>query len=442
MKRVAMFLALAACGDELRRPPPPVPVSGKRLKLEWFFYGDGSQAPNSAAYYDTQIHGRCTPQRWVDGELRCTPVADMAMYTNAACTELVGRADVIGKPRFFLGYDMVAGEQLPARLYYAGAMTAAPSVVYERIDGACVGPRSSPPGATYFEVSGETQPAGVVALRDRDVSADDRLVMVLRETDDGLYLPLGLRDRAFSLDCRAAERAGGAVCEPVGVRETSYFADRDCTRPALGVVLGSPAPPLVRVPGAGGCAAYHEVGADLPALYARTPSGCYPAGSALRGYALGPEVALAPLEREIAEAPRHRLQQIAITAGTARLLDDHMFDTATRLDCRRETFEDAVRCVPAATTPALVLYAAGCTRPVLVAELPEATCQSIEFATSISDEGVLEVRALGERVGGVLYSGATGACLPYASPPGTVLRAVGPPIPIDTFVGGHAAGER
>lgn len=442
MKRLAILVGLAACGDGLRVEPPAAPVSGKRLKLEWYFYGDGSKEPNPAAYYDTGIHGRCTPRRWIDGELRCTPEADVALYTNADCTELVGRADVIAKPAFFLGYDVVANETRPARLYYAGAMTTAPTAVYDRIDGACVGPRGTPADAMYFELNGETQADGVVALRDRDVAADDRLDMVLRETNDGLYLPLGLRDRTFDLDCRASERDGGSVCEPIGVTTAVHFADRDCTVPAVGVLLEAPVPRIVRASVGAGCATYHEVAGGLPLLYVRSGASCVPANGQLRGYALGPPLALPPIERAVIADRAHRLQQIALSAGDVRLLDDHLFDTATRLDCRRATFDDAVRCVPARTTPARELFAAGCTLPVWVAELAEEACTSIDFATTTSTEGVLEVRAIGDRLATPVYTAATGTCAPYVPPAGTVLRSVGPPIPIETFVGGHAAGER
>ena len=69
--RWAILLALAACGDDVRREPSAAPVSGSRLKLEWYFYGDGSREPNPEAFYDTLIHGRCTPRLWSDGEERC-----------------------------------------------------------------------------------------------------------------------------------------------------------------------------------------------------------------------------------------------------------------------------------------------------------------------------------------------------------------------------------
>ncbi|MEO7096748.1 MAG: hypothetical protein ABI175_26050 [Polyangiales bacterium] len=444
MKRAAILLGLVACGDDVRRDPPAAPVSGTRLKLEWYFYGDGSREPNPDAFYDTLIHGRCTPRLWSDGEERCAPEADQAVYTNAACTELVGRADVITKPAFFLGFDQIDGERLPARLYYAGPVTTAPASIYERIDGQCAGPRFTPSDAMYFELNGETQAAGVVALRDRDVTADDRLDMQLRETDDGLYLPLGLRDRTLDVACRAAERPGGAVCEPTFASGAFYFADPDCSVPALGIPLSQPAPAIATATDGDGCTAYHAVGEGLPVLYARNGASCQPVptGAQLRGYALAAPIALAPIERTVVVDRAHRLQQIVIAAGTERLLDDRLYDTATRLDCRRAEFDDAVRCIPAATIQATSLFAPGCTLQVPVAELPERTCTPIGFATTFSDDGVLQLRAIGDRPTTPLYSLFTGNCAPYVPPAGRVVRTVGPPIPTETFVGGHAAGER
>lgn len=443
---VAMFSilpALATCGDDVRKDQSAAPVSGSRLKLEWYFYGDGSREPNPEAFYDTLIHSRCTPRRWSDGEQRCAPAADEAVYTNAACDELVGRSDVISKPAFFLGYDQIAGERLPARLYYAGPMTTAPTQIYQRVDGVCVGPSFTPSDAMYFELNGETQAQGVVALRDRDVDADDRLVLQLRETDDGLYLPLGLRDRTLDVACRAHNRTTGAVCEPTGVATAFHYADPDCEVPALGVLLTQPAPPIAASADAEGCTELRPIGEGIPLLYARVGASCQVvAGSQFRGYALGAPIALAAVERTVVKDRAHRLQQIVISAGSERLLDDRLYDTATRLDCRRATFDDAVRCVPDVTIQVTTLYAQGCTLPVLVAELPERSCTPIGFATSFSDEGVLQLRAIGERLATPLYSLFTGACAPYAAPQGKVVRTVGPPIPTETFVGGHAAGER
>ena len=434
--------ALVACGDDVRKDPSAAPVSGSRLKLEWYFYGDGSKEPNPAAFYDTLIHGRCVPRQWSDGEQRCAPEADEAVYTNAACDELVGRSDLISKPRFFLGYDQKAGERLPARLYYAGPMTTAPTSIYERVDGVCVGPRFTPSDAMYFELSGETPAQGMVAFHDRDVDADGRLVLQLRETDDGLYLPLGLRDGTLDLACRASDRATGAVCEPVGVAPALNFADPACEVPALGVFFTQPAPTIAETTAPNGCAAYNAVGDGVPMLYLRTGASCQAAGPQLRGYALGAPIALAPIERTVVEDRAHRLQQIVISAGSERLLDDRLHDTATRLDCHRQTFDDAVRCVPDVTIQVTTLYAQGCMLPVPVAELPAQSCLPIGFATSYSTEGVLELRAIGERLAAPLYSLVTGTCAPYVPLEGRVVRTVGPPIPTETFVGGHAAGER
>ncbi len=443
MKRLAFLLLLVACGDDVRRDRSAAPVSGSRLKLEWYFYGDGSREPNPDAFYDTLIHGRCTPRPWSDGEQRCAPAGDEAVYTNADCTELVGRADQISKPSFFLGYDQLDGERLPARLYYAGPVTTAPASIYERVDGACVGPRFTPSDAMYFELDGETQASGVVALHDTEVIADDRLDLLLRSTDDGLYLPLGLRDRTLDLACRAVDRPSGAVCEPTSVAGAYYFADASCMTPAVGVLFTQQMPPpIVSSPDADGCTSYHAVGDGIPVLYTRNGATCQVAGAQLRGYALGAPIALAPVERTALVDRAHRLQQIVIGVGTERLLDDRMYDTATRLDCRREMFEDAVRCVPAATIQATTLYAPGCTLPVPVAELPGRSCTPIGFATTYSDEGVLELRAIGGQPATPLYSLSTGVCAPYVPPAGRIVHSLGPPIPIDSFVGGHAAGER
>lgn len=432
---VSILPALASCGDDVRRDRSAAPVSGSRLKLEWYFYGDGSRSPNPGAFYDTLIHERCTPRPWSDGEPRCAPAADEAVFTNAECTELVGRADQISKPAVFLGYDQIADVRLPARLYYAREVTAAPASIYERVDGMCVGPRFTPSDAMYFELSGADD---AVAFHDGEVAADDRLDLEVRSTDDGLYLPLGLRDRTLDLGCRAS----GAVCEPEALTGAYYFADSACAVPAVGVFFTQQAPPVVASTDAEGCASFHAIGDALPMLYARSGASCQVAGSQLRGYALGAAIALAPVERTALVDHGHRLQQIVIAAGTERLLDERMFDTVTGLECSRSMFDDAVRCVPADTVPATTLYTQGCAVPVPVAELPGRTCMPIGFATTFSAEGTLQFHAIGEPPTTPPYSLVTGACAPYVPAQGRVVRTIGPALPSEMFVGGHAAGER
>lgn len=440
----APLLVLAACGDDVRREPVVAPVSGSRLKLEWFFYGDGSKDPNPEAFFDTELHTRCSPQLWSDGVLRCAPVADDAVYTNATCTELVGRGDQIAKPTFFLGHEQVAGVRSPAHLYHAGSDTTVPSSIYERIDGTCVGPRLTQPDVPYFEVQDEVLATDMVVFHDSSVAADERLDLEVRETDDGLHLPLGLRDRTLALACHAIERAGGAVCEPTSVPTAFHFADPGCETPALGVPVSQPAPAIARSTGLDGCTVDRAVGASAPVLYTRIGATCQvvPGGGGLRAYTLGAEISLAPLERRVVPDRAHRLLQIVIGAGSERLLDEWMYDTATRLDCRRATFDDAVRCIPAVTIPATTLFAQGCTLAIPVAELTEPACTPTGFATTTSELGVLELRAIGEPLSSPLYSMDTGSCAPYIAAPGRVVHAVGPPIPTETFVGGHAAGER
>lgn len=439
MKR--LLLVLAACGDQQRVAPVDEPTSGTRLKAEWLFYGDGSRQIAPEAYYDTALRVRCMPVDWADRTIRCVPEADTAYYTEATCETAVGYAEVIGKPRHFLAYDIVGGARLPSVIYHASTTSIdLPAQLYELVDGECTGPRSAPADFPWFEISGV---GDTVELTERELDEGDRIALRVRESVDGLHVPVGLRDRELDVPCVA----DGAACVPVVTAQADIYLDSRCETPGVGVPITEQPPAIVQLRPAVGCPTVHRVGAPYAgSLFRRSGASCVPAFSlpTRRGYELGPAIAPAPLTREVVPDRARRLQRIALTSGALRFFDVRMFDTATRSECTPVEYENVTRCIPATTLPATVLYTQGCGFEIPIAEVPERSCASAAvFATLFMPDIIGPgLHAIGERTTAPLYDVRSGVCAPYVPPAGITPHALGPILPDDTFVGGHPAGER
>lgn len=456
---LAVALGGVACGDSARHEDDLLTAtSGARLALQQLRYDDGTEQATADEFYDTELHARCAPRRWLDDAVRCVPAVDDAVYTDAACTTLVGRARTPAEPVLFLA-SATAGEDVrPARLFRAGDPIDPVAAYYERRDGACAGPFPSPEEAIrYFAVGDEVDGASLVPIRDVEIG-DGRLGVRIRESDDGARVPFGLRDRTLDVACSPARGGGGGVrCAPAGAAPASYFRDPACREPVAAVATDAPAPAIAAVAEPSGCTGYRAVAGELPstAIYRRDGAACVqtPAPAGARLFATGAAIELAPLGREVEDVPGRRLQRIVLTTGGAtdgatgvttgglRFLDDRLLDTATRADCRRQQVGEVPRCIPEAVAPARTLFAPGCTVEVHVAEVPQPACEPIAFATAQTDAG-LEIRALGDRPGGPLFRRENGLCLPDPGAAEASLRALGPPIDPAAFAGAVYYGAR
>ena len=78
-----VLLVLAACGDNVLVDPVTDAISGTRIKLQGYRYDDGTEQTEPFEYYDTLVHTTCRAVTWADGVVRCGPVADEALYTDA-----------------------------------------------------------------------------------------------------------------------------------------------------------------------------------------------------------------------------------------------------------------------------------------------------------------------------------------------------------------------
>lgn len=445
MRLALLVVVLAgACGDNVHVDDVLEATSGSRIKLEWHLYEDGTRQAERAVFYDINVHARCTPQRWVDDVIRCVPIAEDAVYIDETCENLVGRGRTIEKPTHFIGHDTLAGATLPARLYRAGQVTEPVERFYEQRDGECVGPFLNPPDLTYYALVDEIAGSSLVEMRDEEVG-DGRLGVRLRATDDGLRVPVALRDRDLDLPCIPVPRSDGSVhCAPSEVSNATLFGDPACEDPVIIISEAVAVPTLARVADPGGCARYHAVGAEQTGpLYRRDGGACTRVAPIppSRAFAVSGEIELPVLERAIEDVPARRLQRIVLHAGDLRFIDERLHDTATRADCQRQSLGETVRCLPAVLASASMLFTRSCAVEVPIAEIPQATCERIGFAIANTDVGVA-IHAVGDRQSDPLFALTGGGCQPYAGAPGNELRTLGPAIALETFSSAVSYGER
>jgi hypothetical protein len=461
--RIAALAAIAGaapgCGDDLRPASEDLFAahSGARLTLQKYRYDDGTELAVSTEFYDTGLHTRCAPQPWRDGAVRCVPAVDDAEYTDPRCAMPIGLGRTIAKPSFFVAPDTAAGGAIATRVFRAGAAAPPITQYYTLAGGACTGPIAVPAGlSSFFAVGDELDGGALVAFHDTELAAG-RIGLVVRETDDGLRVATGLRDRQLGAACAVTPESDGSVaCEPAGAPAATLFGDPACNQP---VVAASAAPAIARLAEPSGCASYHSVGAELrPPVYRRTGDACSPADApGGRMFAVGPAIDLPAIGRTLEDVPGRRLRRVVLDLGVdsppgpgaspaadpaaarLRVYDDRLFDTVLGADCRPRSIRGAIRCLPVAVTTATVVFTAGCTSPVLVAEVPQHACEPPTYATS---NRPFQVRPVGDRAPGPLFRLDGATCTPYAGAPGNELRALGAPIDPTTFLGAIYYGER
>ena len=438
---LAVLQVCAACGDDLQRGDELVTaVSGSRLAVQKYRYDDGTELAVAGEFYDTELHVRCRPQAWPDGDVRCVPIVDDAVYADAACTALVGLGRTIARPAYFLAYDNRASGAVPVRVFRAGGAATAITQSYAIADGACVGPTPVPTDLMrFFEVGDELDGSALIAFRGGELG-DGRLGLQLRETDDGLRVPIGLRDRALDIACTPRLQGnGGVACEPIDAFPAAYFSDPACNEPAL-AVAATAIPTIARLVEPSGCARYYRVGRELsPPIYRRDGNACAVVAP-LEGRLFSADTAieLPALERSREVVRGRRLQRVVLDHDGLRFLDERLFDTATGAECTARAVRDGIRCLPA-TVASIGLFTEGCTTLVRVAELPQHMCERVAFATTNRPFQLFDI---GDPVAGTLYRRDAGMCRPYTGPPGTELRSLGPPLDLASFMAGIYFGER
>ena len=455
MKSAALLLLLAtACGDARIVLPRIDPVSGSRLKLEKFLYEDGTRQVDSSAFYDTRLHALCTPRVWADGVLRCVPVAADALFIDNTCTAALGVSAALHGSAVdlefvthFIGYDWVNGEPVPSRLYSAGDPTTAVDSYYELRDGVCTGPLFAPFEVPFYKLLDELSGLRMPQLEQVEVGTG-RLALQLLTTTDGLRVPVGLRDRDLDAPCVAGTRPDGDVCEPTNAVNATWYADLDCTVPAVVVDADSPAPAVARREDPDGCPSYAPVAGEVTGpVFRRDGAACVQTtiDTSQRVLALGESLELPRLDRTLDGATSRRLAGVILhdeADPALRFSSDGLVDRAIRDDCRRELVGDTYRCMPARTRPGFTLSTDNCTIPVPVVALPARTCGTVAFATLPGLDGAPAIHAIGDRVTVPLSILRGDTCVPYEVPPDVTLHGLGPALPPETFASALSYGER
>ena len=156
-------------------------------------------------------------------------------------------------------------------------------------------------------------------------------------------------------------------------------------------------------------------------------------------FELGAALDLPRLERETDDATNRRLQRITLRDAALAVVDDRLYDSAIRADCRREVIAHTVRCLPADTTPAQLRYHAACTLERGVAEV--APGDDVRFATAPTELGT-ELYAIGAAVSEPVFDVVDGQCRLYTPRTNATVHALGPALRPDAFARGVRYGER
>jgi len=450
VRLAAVLVLLVACGDSVAIEQQLEATSGTRIKLEKFIYEDGTTQVDTSAYYDTGLHTRCAPQKWIDGEMRCVPLTDEAVFTDDACTAAIGIVRMTPEerdPTAFIGYDVVENERVPARLYRAGVVTDFVAQYYERRGTECLGPFTSPENAVFVTITAELASTSMPIIVDSEVGAG-RLGLRVQTTVDGLFAPVGLRDRTFESECTPTLRADGVACQPDLPGIDIAYANPACTEPVL--VTTAETPPLITrtFDTEDGCASYRVVGAEVTAVWSRSNGGSCVSTTLppdLYAYRIDEPAEPPWLERTIVPGSR-RLAPVTLedqSDSALRFTGERLVDHATRAECVRVLVGKTMRCMPASTIASREVYGPSCATSVRIVELPEHSCVPITFATSVvPEEGTINLHAIGDLMTAPMFQLTEFGCQPYVNRPGTIARQLGPALPPETFPAALRYGER
>jgi hypothetical protein len=269
----------------------------------------------------------------------------------------------------------------------------------------------------------------------------ERLGLRILSGIDNLSAPVGYVDQQLGIDCRPEVLPDrSTACVPTEAVASVHFADPYCEQR---VVVGPVPPRTISVPDANGCPGYFGAGDEHASLvYRREGTACVRAflETGEHAYQIGAPLELAPVERIVEDNADHRLQRIAVAAGPMLTLDDRLYDTATRTDCRSIGNGELAICVPTnAATAAHVFANDKCGRELLVADLPRVQCSPAAFAVA----DLMSIHAIGAPYTSPLYAlDAGGQCRVRPGIPESVPHLLGPPIPPTTFVAGVVFSER
>jgi hypothetical protein len=449
---LALMVAPCACEAEGTSVPAR---SGQRLKLYWYVFDDGTRQVDPDRFFDVVRQERCMPEAWTGGETLCTPIIGPYIlgpptFLAADCTDpVMDLGDQSSAP-----YIRTYVEGMVDRLDHLDEVTVDTYWTTDFTSGLCTGPFDGR-GRKFYRVGAEVGRAELAPLHLRQPEASGRFALRTIESDDGLFVAVGLRDLELGSDCiLKTSSATEAVCVPGdwGLGDVRY-KDDECKVPVLVVPVGGSPPP--RVLGHAGCddellvtgvvdTASPGFSRDLTGtcIASEVPAGTY--------FSLGPSpTPIGRLERRRGRSSG-RLAPIELSAGNIRIPEGTLYDGELDAECSH-TGDKEFTCRPIDLGYEHVYYRDGTCSAGSEVELahvwpdpPIARCGGTyppRFAWPPGFDSLHLVPIIDEREAGRVFridEGGVCTDTPYDGvnwPP--LLYKVGPPVAVDALVTGR-----
>lgn len=436
------------CADD-----PSSLASGARLEVSYHAFDDGSRQVDTVEIFDAQRGELCVARTWSDGASYCTPggrqlTTMISVHTSGACDTTALRA-TDGRAATYV-HTVVDGAI--SALHHADEIQLGAFWVRGE-DGACAGPYDGS-RVHFYRRGAAVQPTELTRIESREIDTGGRIALRASVSDDGLSLPVGMRDASLGFDCIVRTTAEGvATCLPPRQAALRYN-DASCREAVVGqhasyptiepyVFAGPVCSPMgflasIELPVEPGFELVNGVCTATPA----------PVG---HRWFLAAPIELATMERRRVAAPGLRLEAIELAAGDVTLADSNRFDTRTGGECHiaSSAAEPGVRrCLPQNPGYEHVYYAdAACSQPVPLANVyrqaPMAKCGASlpPFAVAAGRPGVY-YRIMGSESAAVYRRDETGRCTAsaYEGLAGTPLRfQLGEPVMASEFVAARSA---
>ena len=402
-------------------PAPNDPHGGTRLQLERFVFGAASKI---SGIRDVMLNLDCSPARWSDGKVRCTPPAQTYVeFGDAACTQVIGVSGGGGPcdsslPSFIVDTDSANND---THLYTRGA--ALPQTTwYSNQSGLCQ--PQTVTGYQLYALGAEIAPDTLAEVT-IDQTPIGAFSVPLIHSADGLQWqePGFMHDDTYNVDCYLYPNGASIVCNPYPVAEASVFTDAQCTSPE-GVVTYHTTSPITLVrDGFDSCtgSSYSLVGApaspsSLWALDATNANTCVTTTSnpSWAYYTIGAPAPLATFT-SVSTMTTDRIHSTQLASGPLHV-DDTLYDSKLGVACSPFVSGDGtVHCLPSANFTSEFIDS-NCQQAIdLVSVFHNSTCRPPVVPTYAVGLGACAIdgRKVGGRYTGPLYFNAGGMCQPF-----------------------------
>jgi hypothetical protein len=468
MVLVVSVACAGACGDNGPSGPPPVLVSGTRLRATWLADADGNRLlPPGAHWTDQDLAMPCNTDSADDGELRCLPHSGFVstsvegFFADAACT--IRAQETVPTT---CGADTDPSDD-------SFATTSAPD------PDACAGGKRGriaatfAPGAPLFARDGDGNcVAGEVPDHAISIGADveastfahvheehqapggARLAMTVRLSDDGASEPVGIFDSELAAPCVPSVFGddGALRCVP-SIGQAVLFSDDACLHPVVEKTPPScsrPDPALVQWTTPAGDPGLARIGAELA-----TPPAALFFESGLENPVCMPLAGGDPGKTYLDTAPAAATDLAAlhdVEVGTGRIVEHGLADDDGNVVARLVSLHDTVLDADVTVfrdgdmhTLLLPPFANGigfsdadCTDAIAIGD--GSTTPVVAVSSDPADASTCSVRQIfslaGPAEAGHVFLLTASGCIDDGPPAGPVF-AVGDELPVETFVELH-----